>query len=143
MKKMILAGCTCAIFLALGTGPLPAVAGDDLKAPETAITIAGKKPATFKHSVHVGLGLTCGSCHHDAQHKPLTEEAFAKLTDKSQLECTTCHNENFANKALQERKEIFHARCKNCHKTGYEGKNGPTKCSACHIKKAKKMIEGC
>lgn len=142
-KKLIIAGSIFAAALTLGYGALSASAGAPLKAPETALTIDGKKPAHFSHPTHLKLGLDCGTCHHDGEHKPLTSEAIAAMPDVKGLHCVSCHNSTFANMALQKEKDVFHARCKECHKAGYEGKTGPTGCLDCHIKQVKKAVEGC
>lgn len=116
--------------------------GKDI-APQQEITIAGKKPARFDHQKHLALGMKCAVCHHDKDHNGLTAEAIKGMADKKSLECVSCHNKSFANANLQKEKDVFHARCRECHKAGYEGKNGPKNCSACHIKKARKKLEGC
>lgn len=103
-------------------------------APVEEMIIEGeKKSARFSHPVHLDLGVTCGQCHHDSENQPLSDQDIAALTDKSQLKCASCHNQDFANPELQSAKDAFHARCKECHKQGVDGKTGPTKCSDCHI----------
>lgn len=113
-----------------------------LQAPADEIIIDGKKPAGFKHAPHIALGVACGQCHHDNEHQPRSAEAIGGMVDANELKCASCHNTEFANPELRERKDIFHARCKECHQTGYNDKKGPTQCGACHIKK-RKAIEGC
>jgi Class III cytochrome C family len=104
-------------------------------APEKEIIIEGeKKSARFPHSVHLDLGVVCSQCHHDSNHQPLTDKEIAALESSEQLLCQNCHNKDFANDKLQSLKEVFHARCKECHKQGVNGKTGPTKCTACHVK---------
>jgi len=106
-----------------------------LKAPEAEIVIEGeKKSARFSHPVHLNLGVTCGQCHHNSEHQPLTDKEIAAMDDSMQLRCATCHNSEFADPKLQTPKDAFHARCKECHKAGVDGKVGPTKCTDCHIK---------
>lgn len=129
-----------ALWLCLGSGM--AGAETTAAAPADELVIQGKKPARFSHPVHIGVGLECGSCHHDQDHKPLTAEAIGALTDTAGLSCVSCHNEQLPNKELQAAKDVFHARCKTCHQEGYQGKKGPTKCGDCHIKKGK-GYEGC
>lgn len=144
MKKVMIAGSIFAMTLALGSVAVTAVAGGPLKAPENELTIDGKKPARFSHATHVILGMDCGGCHHDGGHKPLTPEAIAAMPDAKGLRCVSCHNGAFSNQELQKPKDVFHARCKECHTAGYQGKTGPTACGDCHIKQAvKKAVEGC
>ena len=126
------------------------VTATPLQAPSAAITINGKKPVQFQHAVHLGLGLACGVCHHDATHQPLTAEAIGAKETAGDLSCGKCHNADFTNDKLRERKEIFHARCQGCHKVGVNDKKGPTTCTACHGTKdkaataaPKKKLEGC
>lgn len=104
-------------------------------APEKEIIIKGeKKSARFPHSVHLDLGVACAQCHHDSNHQPLTDRDITALENSEQLLCQNCHNKDFANVELQTLKEVFHARCKECHKQGVNGKTGPTKCTGCHVK---------
>ncbi|MEW6426619.1 MAG: cytochrome c3 family protein [Thermodesulfobacteriota bacterium] len=117
--------------------------GEDGAYPQEEITISGKKPARFDHGKHIGLGLDCGACHHDANHEKLTAGAIAAMADKTGLQCTSCHNETFAKAELRERKNVYHGRCRECHQQGHEGRQGPTKCNDCHISAAKKKLEGC
>ena len=105
-----------------------------MKAPDKEITIAGeKKSARFSHPVHLNLGVACGQCHHDSKHQPLTDQDIAAMDNAEPLRCASCHNKDFSNPKLQSPKEAFHARCKECHKQGVDGKTGPTKCTDCHI----------
>ncbi|MCA1765219.1 MAG: cytochrome c family protein [Desulfobulbaceae bacterium] len=140
-KASIAAIITTVVGLALGITAVQAE--DPLKAPTEPITIDGKKPVQFDHAVHQELGVDCAECHHDGEHNPRTAENIAALSDSEVLQCATCHNEEFANPELQNRKTIFHANCRECHQEGVNGKKGPTKCSDCHVKKARKAIEGC
>jgi len=119
-----------------------AQAAEPMKAPAAPITIAGKKPVSFDHQIHLKLGVTCGQCHHDAKHHPRSAEAIAALGKAEELQCATCHNEKFAKAELRLNKDIFHARCKECHKAGVNGKQGPTNCAGCHGAN-KKAVEGC
>ena len=127
---------------ALSFGISNVMAGNTFSAPEDVIKIEGKKPVKFKHTVHLELGVSCGECHHDSKHEPLTAELIGGMDSSEGLKCATCHNKNFAVPKLQKRKNIFHANCKECHKKGVNDKKGPTKCSGCHVKK-KKAVEGC
>ncbi|MDX1776004.1 MAG: cytochrome c3 family protein [Desulfobulbales bacterium] len=106
-----------------------------LQAPAAEIIITGeKKSAKFSHPVHIKLELSCGTCHHDQEHQPLSDKDIAGLENGKQLRCASCHNKDFANEKLQTQKAAFHARCKDCHKEGVDGKKGPTKCTGCHVK---------
>lgn len=143
MKRYVFGfGAAVLACLVIGSWNSSVKAENSLSAPENEIVIDGKKPAHFSHPVHLKLGLECGVCHHDKGHKPLNQEAISGLGDPAVLSCVSCHNTSHPVQDLRKAKDVFHARCKTCHKTGYEGKNGPTKCSGCHIKK-KKALEGC
>lgn len=143
MKKQIiitaLLGMAAAGFLALGN----AWAGEPASAPGEEIVIDGKKPARFSHPVHLNLGLECAACHHDREHNPLDAEAIGTITDPGGVKCVVCHNSEHPNPELRTPKDVFHARCKSCHEQGFAGKNGPTKCTDCHLKKGAKGYEGC
>jgi hypothetical protein len=140
-KATIAAIIATVIGLALGIGAVQAE--DPLQAPTGPIMIDGKKPVKFDHTVHLDLGVACAECHHDGEHNPRTAEDIAALPDSGVLQCASCHNADFAKPELQGRKDIFHANCRECHKAGFNGKKGPIGCNDCHIKKAKKAIEGC
>jgi len=140
LKKKIVA--TTVALAATAIWAIAAIAAEPLTAPQETITITGKKPVHFNHRTHLDLGVTCGQCHHDASHQPRSAEDIAALSGAEELSCASCHNDDFANPNLQKRKDIFHARCKECHQAGVNGKQGPTTCTACHIKQ-KKAVEGC
>ena len=123
-----------AMFLLAGIISGSAAAG--MQAPADEIIIEGeKKSARFSHPVHTALGVECGQCHHNKEHKPLTEGDIASMENNLQLQCASCHNQDFADPKLNSPKAAFHARCKECHKQGVDGKKGPTKCTDCHVKK--------
>ena len=126
-------------YMLLGTIGLVAVAGaGNLQSPTEEIVIKGdKKSARFAHSVHIEMGIICGTCHHDANHEPYSRKAINVMENSNPLRCNSCHNANFANSMLNSRKMAFHAHCKECHKKGFNGKNGPRKCNGCHVKKKK------
>ena len=124
-------------------GSYSAIGGDDAGYPEETMVIRGKKPVKFSHTSHLGIGIRCEDCHHDASHQGLTADAIAGLEDKDTLKCMTCHNENFAVQKLQKRKDAYHANCRTCHNEEYNGKKGPNKCSGCHEKKKRQGMEGC
>jgi hypothetical protein len=132
-----------AITIGLAIGITTAMANQPITAPDQPITIAGKKPVKFNHTKHLGLGIACAECHHDAKHLPRTAEDIGAMTDSSVLQCANCHNSDFAKPKLQKRKAIFHANCKTCHKAGLNNKTGPTKCSGCHTRKKPRAVEGC
>lgn len=113
--------------------------------PEKEITLEGSRPVPFNHQTHLDLGISCGDCHHDTEHQPLTADEIGAMDDTAQLKCKSCHNEDFKNKELQKAKDIFHTNCRDCHSKGINGKKGPMKCSACHVKKQarSRTIEGC
>lgn len=136
-KTTVLAMALCVLP---GAGIIKA---DAANVPAKEITLQGKKPARFNHIPHTSLGIKCGTCHHDQQHKPLTAEAMAAVTDPAILRCLSCHNDRQPKQELRQAKDIFHARCKTCHQTGYEGKKGPVTCTGCHLKSDKKAAEGC
>ncbi len=131
-----------AAVLVFTMGPVKVRAETGNVAPQEEITIKGKKPARFNHTTHLDLGLSCATCHHDADHKPRTAEDIGALADTAELKCVTYHNGDFTVPKLRKAKDVFHARCKSCHTEGYQGRKGPKKCNACHLKK-KKAYEGC
>lgn len=145
MKKMMPGLLlTMGLMLAASLTPVTSVSAEGLKAPSTEITIDGKKPARFNHQTHLKLGVDCGQCHHDAKHQPLSEAGIAAMGSGEQLRCVNCHNDKFSNDKLRKTKDIFHARCRDCHKAGVDGKKGPGKCNSCHIRpKSTKAVEGC
>ena len=132
-KKMLF---VLGIFLSVIGMVVVAIAAN-LQAPTEDIVIKGsKKSARFAHSLHIEIGLICGTCHHDANHEPLTRETISVMENSKPLRCNSCHNRDFPNPKLQTRKLTYHVRCKECHKKGYNDKNGPANCNGCHIKKS-------
>ncbi|MDH3346961.1 MAG: cytochrome c family protein [Desulfobulbaceae bacterium] len=136
-SKIITLTTTLTIAIFMITNPSKSTENQKITMPTEELVIEGKKPARFPHSTHLAIGLDCGICHHDEEHQPLSSLAIKVMVDSSTLHCVSCHNLKHPDKKLQKAKDIFHALCKNCHKAGYEGKNGPTKCTGCHIKKSK------
>jgi hypothetical protein len=135
MKKIGLLVVLVLSAMWLFAGTSFAAGEEGMKAPEAEIIIAGeKKSARFSHPVHLELGVACGQCHHDSKHQPLTDKEIAALENGAKLHCASCHNKDFSNPELQSPKDAFHARCKECHKQGVDGKTGPTKCTDCHVK---------
>ena len=142
MKNLLMrGGIVVGVLLLVGIWAPPVPAGENggLKMPTAEITIDGKKPARFDHVKHMAFkGVSCGQCHHDAEHQPLTEKKISEMPKGRQLACISCHDDGFKKKELRKKNSIFHARCKECHKTGVDGKPGPAKCNDCHIEKDKK-----
>lgn len=146
MKKgnmMFGIGLAAMISIGLTAVVVSAEKSGGLVVPDKVITIDGKKPAKFDHAVHVSQSMACGQCHHNKEHQPLTADDIAVIPDAKALKCVSCHNGSFANTELQKPKVIFHARCRDCHKAGYNDKKGPSSCKACHVKTKKRAIEGC
>lgn len=142
MKKSMKSFLGIAVALAMiGGGAAYGAAGGGY--PAGKITIDGNKPAEFGHQKHVEAGLGCAACHHNAKHEPVSAEAIGAMKDTSVLRCVSCHNDSFAKAELRQKKDVFHARCRECHQNGYNGKKGPTSCGDCHVKKDKKKLEGC
>jgi hypothetical protein len=140
MKKVAFITAVAAVTLiGVSLGSRSAVIAETagLKTPDKEITITGKKPARFDHNKHLALGVTCGQCHHDAEHNPLAEEAILAMDNSTKLQCASCHNAEFANEKLNSVKLAFHGNCKECHKQGVGDIKGPTKCTDCHLKKKK------
>jgi len=134
MKCILFLAAGCVIFGLLAANSM-AAGQSGLQAPAEEMVIKGtKKSAKFSHPTHIKLGVSCGQCHHNADHQPLSEKDISAMAASSQLRCVSCHNQDFADAKLQTQKAIFHARCKECHKQGVNGKQGPTKCTGCHIK---------
>jgi len=132
-KKIITTIMALMVAAAAQAGTIP---------PEGKITIDGKRPVKFSHQTHLQLKIDCSACHHDNSGKGLNREAIGAMEEPA-LRCGTCHTAEFANQDLRKRKKIFHSTCRACHKRGYEGKNGPTRCVGCHTKKKRKAVEGC
>ena len=141
-KKMRVTGAVFAMTLSAILLAGVSLAVSAVNAPQEDVIIDGKKPARFNHLTHLNLGLDCASCHHDNKHAPLSADGIGALNDTNSLKCVSCHNSQHTNKDLRKAKDVFHAKCKECHKKGFAGKKGPTKCTSCHLKK-KKTYEGC
>ena len=94
-------------------------------------TAKKKKPAEFPHKKHQDL-MPCSECHHgkDDAGKQTAYKEGMKIQ-----KCASCHDKDMANAKLNNFMKAAHANCKDCHKKGYKGKKGPTKCSGCHPKK--------
>ncbi|MCL7489627.1 MAG: cytochrome c family protein [Desulfobulbaceae bacterium] len=142
-KQMIVSAAVLTLAFSAFFGAGTVTAAEPAKAPQEELIIDGKKPARFSHPTHIDLGLDCAACHHDQEHNPLTAEAIGGLSDPGALKCVSCHNSQHPNKDLQNAKDVFHAQCKDCHQQGFAGKEGPTTCTSCHLKKKTKGYEGC
>ena len=142
-KQMMISGIALAMSLSSFLVAGNVSAGASVTAPQEELTIDGKKPARFSHPTHLNMGLDCASCHHDKEHEPLSAAAIGEMKDFSSLKCVSCHNSQHPNKDLQKAKDVFHGKCKTCHKEGFAGKKGPSKCTSCHLKKKAKAYEGC
>jgi len=121
-KKIVL--CVAALAFVFSVAAGISVAGNAGPAEIVMKTSAGKKPANFPHKKHQDM-MKCDKCHHtkaaDGKQGPYVAGQEGK--------CGTCHADP------KDFKKVAHANCKGCHKAGYEGKNGPTKCAGCHVKK--------
>ncbi len=134
MKKTIITIIALLFATAARAGDIP---------PAGKITIAGKRPVKFSHQVHSEkLKLDCATCHHDEKNQGRSLASIKKIADTGRLKCATCHNKKATIKPSR-RKTTFHNICRACHKKGYEGKHGPTKCVGCHGKRKRKAVEGC
>jgi len=135
MKKLLITIMALGFAVAVQAGEIP---------PAGKITIEGKRPVKFSHQIHTDkLKLDCGVCHHDEKKQGRTLEAIKGMEETGGLKCATCHNKKMAKAKLAKRKTVFHNTCRACHKAGYEGKHGPTKCVGCHGKRKRKAVEGC
>ncbi|MDF1577511.1 MAG: cytochrome c3 family protein [Desulfobulbales bacterium] len=112
----------------------PAVQAGEIGMPDKPIIIGTSNPVEFDHVLHRSLDIPCGECHHDDGHNPRGNEEIFAIVDGKELHCKNCHNKDFANTFLQNRKDIFHTNCKPCHAVGINGNRGPRKCNGCHIK---------
>ena len=121
-KKIVL--CVVALGFVFSVAVGISVASNAGPAEMVLKTEEAKKPATFPHKKHQDL-MTCDKCHHtktaDGKKGPYAAGKEAK--------CLSCHA------GPKEYKKVAHANCKGCHKAGFEGKKGPTKCGGCHVKK--------
>ena len=120
-KKILLCVAAVAFVFSIAAGISVANTGP---AEIVLKTSAGKKPANFPHKAHQDL-MECAKCHHskaaDGKQGPYVAGQEGK--------CESCHA------SPKDFKTVAHKNCKGCHKAGYEGKNGPTKCTGCHVKK--------
>ncbi len=101
---------------------------------EITLNAGGKKPAVFPHKAHQDKLKDCAKCHHyqdDAGARvPCGDDSLDKIA-----KCDSCHNADFPNEKLRTWKDIGHGQCKACH-TEMKADGAPTKCGACHPKKA-------
>jgi len=145
--KMILLLLSFLLTLTIGTilGPAQPCYGQpngDLSGPTKSIIIKGSKPTDFSHSIHADARIFCSQCHHDATGQPLDADTIAARTDSGALQCTGCHNNDFANIDLREKKTIFHTLCRGCHQSILDANRGPTRCGECHAIADGESMEG-
>lgn len=91
----------------------------------------------FPHKKHfMDYGITCGSCHHDADAEPVTSESEI-------LKCIECHTltaekPRRVRLSYEERMEYHmnavHQMCRSCHKQHKRdgNTNVPMSCAQCH-----------
>ena len=98
------------------------------------IDAAAKKqpPVAFDHAKHVTLAKPCEKCHH-------TNTGLTADNAKDVQKCSACHlnpkDAKIPNMAeMSMTKNPFHTVCISCHKTGVDGKKGPSVCKDCHKK---------
>ncbi|OPX98869.1 MAG: Acidic cytochrome c3 precursor [Syntrophorhabdus sp. PtaU1.Bin002] len=114
-------------FFALSTLSAFTFAGEEKRPPETVtIKLDGSKlpPVTFSHTIHTEkTKLECVTCHH-------------KDTDPKQPEaCTKCHPAAGGKGEAPGAKDVFHKQCQTCHKeSSAKDVKAPTKCNECHKK---------
>jgi hypothetical protein len=99
-----------------------------------------KPPVKFPHKMHSakdGNNIACNVCHHKLKEgndprackKCHVKGAITKVDEGDAPD--PCFNEKCT-------KNIFHERCKGCHK---EKGKGPTKCKECHVKVVEEVKE--
>jgi len=84
---------------------------------------------SFTHKKHADtLKIDCIKCHHTW-----------KKGETSGKMCKECHKEKAEGKTLSS-KDAFHKDCQGCHNDAKKSKKpaGPTVCTQCHVKAAKK-----
>ena len=84
---------------------------------------------TFTHKKHAdALKGDCMKCHHTWKKGETTGK-----------QCGECHKEKAEGKALS-KKDAYHKDCQGCHNEAKKAKKptGPTACTQCHVKAAKK-----
>ena len=122
VKKIVLFVAAAAFVISVGAGI--SVAGNAGPAEMVLKTSAGKKPANFPHKKHQDM-MKCDKCHH-SKAADGTKGAYVAGQEGK---CESCHA------SPKDYKTVAHKNCKGCHKAGLDGKNGPTKCAGCHVKK--------
>jgi len=125
-KKIVL--CVAAMALALTVAAGVSLANNG-PAEMVLKTSAGKKPAQFPHKAHQDL-MECATCHHTKN----ADGSKGPYVAGQEGTCESCHDGSMPGK-VKDYKGAAHENCKGCHKAGYNGKNGPTKCGGCHVKK--------
>ena len=130
-KKLMICLTAFAFMFSIAAAVGISYAKDTGPAEMTLMTEAAKKPAQFPHKKHQDA-FKCDECHHGKDAAGMQ----VPLGDNPVAKCETCHNADMANPKLNSFKNAAHALCKTCHKKmAKEGKNAPTKCNGCHIKK--------
>ena len=125
-------------------------ADDVIKMENKAYSKHKKSIVTFSHKKHTtDYKLGCGECHHDENHKPLSN-----LKEGDNVKnCIDCHKKpgyitgkSAKAKGLSKSQKLeyhanaIHDNCKGCHKKFNKEKglkSAPTTCTKCHPKKAK------
>ena len=129
------------IFLATGLQAGTKVA-DTFKMQTKELKTRKKGLVTFNHKKHnTDYDLSCGECHHDKDHKALTN---LKMGDDVKR-CIECHTKiKGSGKDILVLKNAMHKNCIGCHKKFNKKKTGnarkgpaPASCSKCHPKKKK------
>jgi len=145
----VMIGCLfCAVGIYAGTK-----ADDVIKMENKAYSKHKKSIVTFSHKKHAtDYKLGCGECHHDENHKPLSN-----LKEGDNVKnCIDCHKKpgyvtGKSAKGLSKSQKLeyhanaIHENCKGCHKKFNKEKKlkskdagaAPTTCTKCHPKKAK------
>ena len=147
MKRHLIVGAIIGVAVLFAAGAIYAGTqyADLIKMDNPAYKEHTKGIVEFSHKKHsVEYGVTCGECHHDADHKPL------ELKEGDDVQgCIECHKKPgekpkgkdapklSKKEALEYHAEAIHENCKGCHRE-YDKKNktkkAPTTCTKCHPK---------
>jgi hypothetical protein len=113
------------VCLMMATGAFAAAAGPK----DTVVFNVAQGKVTFNHKAHVDkVKIECTKCHHTW-----------KAGETSGKVCKDCHKEKAEGKTLAV-KDAFHKDCQGCHSDLKKANKatGPTVCTQCHVKAAKK-----